>query len=753
MIITTLNLEKKEELEDLELSYKNKIAFYEENQRILENSLNEAKENIKKLQRQLDFEIQKKEELEDELMQKGSGHDEEVSTRIKFESKVNQMYAKERDMDAKIYIMKENVEELKQNLEIKSKLLAKEKKNYEDMLIYKEKAENECRRIDEKLKLSELTNESLDQRLNEAYNKIDELNQGISKAIAQYSECQNEVAQKKIEIEDKKFEIELRMASILKAEKAAEELKLEKNIFLKRTIELERLYNEECDKNQHYKQEYARVRESDSFYAMEYTKSKDKLSQVNELYEELKEEKNKLKIQLESMIQGYEEYKIQVKKGQERIEEMNKGRRIVEEHNEYLNSRLSEKNEELKDARSTNLDMKNDIEKLKTRESSLESEVTTLTIKLRSLEKQYEANKETMQQKINSLTEILGSEKRIRENWIFKFEEEQKNFSLSNRLLVSTQDQQSELKYKLNKITMLHDEKIQKLKAETTKNSEQLEEILELKAYQEELQRKNKTLQLLYENSEGERLQLIQAHMQEMDIQDMINSEAKESLKMGKEELQMIAALNLEKFYKKCDDYDQLHEKYTKLIDLQSQTALKLEESIRRWNRKCMCIEDIEIFLRKKLQELQDLEDSHMILNEQHEQLTKEYRHILSLLPEELKETEDPFAILIEKYSKLSETLQEIEYLKENMNDFEGQYDELIIKFDENTQTDIGSTFFEKPRRISTSTPLSGSQRLYSAKNKDAPSTISEFLNKKKNNFQGPESIGKEETPTNLYHQ
>ena len=92
MIITTLNLEKKEELEDLELSYKNKIAFYEENQRILENSLNEAKENIKKLQRQLDFEIQKKEELEDELMQKGSGHDEEVSTRIKFESKVNQMY-------------------------------------------------------------------------------------------------------------------------------------------------------------------------------------------------------------------------------------------------------------------------------------------------------------------------------------------------------------------------------------------------------------------------------------------------------------------------------------------------------------------------------------------------------------------------------------------------------------------------------------------------------------------------------------
>ena len=63
-----------------------------------------------------------------------------------------------------------------------------------------------------------------------------------------------------------------------------------------------------------------------------------------------------------------------------------------------------------------NLDLKNDVERLKIREANLESEVTTLTIKLRSLEKQYDANKETMQQKINSLSEIIGSEKRIREN-------------------------------------------------------------------------------------------------------------------------------------------------------------------------------------------------------------------------------------------------------------------------------------------------------------------------------------------------
>jgi hypothetical protein len=49
-----------------------------------------------------------------------------------------------------------------------------------------------------------------------------------------------------------------------------------------------------------------------------------------------------------------------------------------------------------------NLELKDDLEKLKTRETILESELSTALIKLQSLEKQYEANKETMQQKINT---------------------------------------------------------------------------------------------------------------------------------------------------------------------------------------------------------------------------------------------------------------------------------------------------------------------------------------------------------------
>jgi hypothetical protein len=101
---------------------------------------------------------------------------------------------------------------------------------------------------------------------------------------------------------------------ITKLEKTIEEQKTERNNYLKRIIELEALYQDECDKNHHYKQEYARIKESNNFHAVEYLKYKEKAESFESQCEGLKEEKQKQKIQLESLIQGYEEFKIQLKK-------------------------------------------------------------------------------------------------------------------------------------------------------------------------------------------------------------------------------------------------------------------------------------------------------------------------------------------------------------------------------------------------------------------------------------------------------
>jgi hypothetical protein len=78
-----------------------------------------------------------------------------------------------------------------------------------------------------------------------------------------------------------------------------------------------------------------------------------------------------------------------------------------------------------------------------------------------------------------------------------------------------------------------------------------VEELLEVKVFQEELQRKNKTFLMLYENSERERALNIKNHGVEVEQLNQGFREAKECLVSGIEEVRVYASVNLEKLNKK----------------------------------------------------------------------------------------------------------------------------------------------------------------------------------------------------------
>ena len=131
MIITTLNLEKREEIEQLKNDYKGQIDLKEEQERKLLENINTIRTQLRDVQIDLQKEIEKREELEDELLQRGSGHEEEVAMRLLFESKLNQMYAKQRDMTTKIDQLGELVNDQQKAIELKNELINKEKKKSE----------------------------------------------------------------------------------------------------------------------------------------------------------------------------------------------------------------------------------------------------------------------------------------------------------------------------------------------------------------------------------------------------------------------------------------------------------------------------------------------------------------------------------------------------------------------------------------------------------------------------------------------
>ena len=148
----------------------------------------------------------------------------------------------------------------------------------------------------------------------------------------------------------------------------------------------------------------------------ELNKYKDRSEEQEKKVLELEQERDTLRIYYESACAEASEYKDQLSQAQVKLEEMNKGRRIVEEKNEILKSRLESSVKEINEAKAETFMMRSEQEKFKNHETELLSTIATLNVNLHSFEKKYETTRSTLQDKINSLNDILESEKTARQN-------------------------------------------------------------------------------------------------------------------------------------------------------------------------------------------------------------------------------------------------------------------------------------------------------------------------------------------------
>ena len=440
MIITTLNLEKREELDHMEKDFKEQIAKNEESQRQMLDSINLSRQQLQQVQKDLMDEIHKREELEDELLQRGSGHEEEVTMRLQFESKLNQMYARLRDLESKLALMAENMEETQKTAEERTEALHTERKKNLQLVQHKVEAEQEMKKISDRFKQVESVNVTLEQRLMDGYTKIDELSIALSNNTTSYNQTLNELAQKKIELEDTKFSLEICKGQMNKLGTIIEELKTEKAIHINRIQYLEKTMVDESDKNKHFEQEYVRLKENHVVESVELEKYRNRCEQQETALGEFERERDSLKIHKDSLLGEISEVREQLKSSQEKLEEMNKGRRTVEEINDTLKSRIQDRDKEILECRKEITSLKEDQEAMKNNESEIQANMATVNIKLLSVEKQFDKTKGALTDKINNLNEILESEKNSRQNWIYRYEEEQKTLQSITRELISTQD-------------------------------------------------------------------------------------------------------------------------------------------------------------------------------------------------------------------------------------------------------------------------------------------------------------------------
>jgi chromosome segregation ATPase len=78
----------------------------------------------------------------------------------------------------------------------------------------------------------------------------------------------------------------------------------------------------------------------------------------------------------------------------------------------------------------------NEIEELDKRIIDIERQNEALDIKKQSIERQFELTKKQLNEKVNNLNEIISNEKETRDQWIERYEKEQKDHTIASAQLL-----------------------------------------------------------------------------------------------------------------------------------------------------------------------------------------------------------------------------------------------------------------------------------------------------------------------------
>ncbi len=143
MMIAKLFKDHKAEMEQMESEFSSVITKYADNEKILKEALELTQKKHEEIEKEKEHELNLRIKTEDEFNKNMQTHEEEVQLRLKFESKLNNMHALHRDLQAKyeraledIYTLeytngvltKESIEQKKELTELRSDKIENESK-------------------------------------------------------------------------------------------------------------------------------------------------------------------------------------------------------------------------------------------------------------------------------------------------------------------------------------------------------------------------------------------------------------------------------------------------------------------------------------------------------------------------------------------------------------------------------------------------------------------------------------------------
>ena len=504
MMITEVQEEKRIALEQSEAKYRDQILQLQEKDAKNQQEIDHFRHKLGLMEHEMQQERHKREDMEEEISHRGSGHEEEVELRIKFETKLNQMFAKQRDMETKFSQLTVEYEAVVKENEGKNGVIKDLQGKNASLREGKIEFEEKIAVLEDRIVQMQRTNNALETRLRENSVKIEGLKEEFTAAREKLQIAQGDLLQRTLFVDKLESEKAVIESQLSKLKAVNEGVVREKEQALERVVSLEQTLKRDLARYMEMEQEYVRIKEDEG--------TKDKmLIEFRRDYEKYEREYQRAAAQLDSLRVLYsnqtilaDQQKDQLTLTLSKIDESTRARKLAEDRIDELKSRLEDATSAKEELSTELASGKREVDKIRSQMAELERETEILEMKRKTAERQFETQKETLVAKVKNLTEILNSERKIRENWIEKFENEQKANSENLREMMELKRQTNDLQMQLATMTGKRDESLKRLDAERMHAAEARSKANHLKNKVEEAERKSVTLGHLVEQMEVE---------------------------------------------------------------------------------------------------------------------------------------------------------------------------------------------------------------------------------------------------------
>ena len=504
MAIATVQEEKRTALDQLEAHYKAQVRDWQVKCEKALADVENYSVRLGLLEHERLQEQHRRLELEEEISHRGLGHEEEVGLRIRFEGKLNQMFAQQRDMETREKHRKEQVE--KQQGELRDKVTLQGELSGQVRVLAEAKIalEVQVAGLEESLAHTLRINSNLENRLSDYASKIEALKEDYTQAKEKLQLLQSQLLQRSLIIDKLESEKAAIESQLLKVQAVVDGYQRERDQALTRVALLETAFKTDMTKYLTIEQDYVRCKEEEARKDRALVGLKRSIEKSSDELQRTSVQLDTLKVQYDHLVVLTDQQKEQLRQAVSKIEDTTRARHLSEDRVEELKVRLAQTEEAKEVLAGELLAAKKDVDKVRNEIVEVEREFDANEMRQRASERQFDAQKDALMQKIKNLSDILSSERKTRETWIEKFEQEQKANAENMRQAMESRRTLADLQLQLTTQTSRREEATRRLETERRAGVESRKQVLELRGELEAASRKSLTLVHLVETLEEE---------------------------------------------------------------------------------------------------------------------------------------------------------------------------------------------------------------------------------------------------------